>query len=92
MGLFGNLFGSAAKPATPAQQASVGYYDEQTPFGTAQWIKNQGKGGAGYSRNVKLSPDELARLGISDDLRGKLEQFSHFFKADNPVYNPYLMT
>ena len=84
------LFGKPAKAATPSQQASVGYYDETGPFGSTNWEKNKAKGGAGYTKKVTLSPDELARLGISDDLRSKLAQFSHLFKADNPIYNPLI--
>jgi len=90
LAIFRSLFGSPAKAATPQQQASVGYYDEVGPFGSITWEKNKQRGGPGYTRRVELSDDELARLGISDDLRSQLARFAHLFKADTPAYTDFL--
>ena len=87
--ILGNLFGKSPKPPTVEQQASVGMYDEIGPFGSATWIKNKGKG-PGYTREIKLSEDELARLRMSDDLREKLKMFDIFFRAGNKPYNDFL--
>ena len=88
MGLFDFVFGKRPKPPTAAQQASVGYYDENTPFGSTEWIKNPKKGGAGYIKQTTLSPNELAKLAISDKLRDNLADFSKLFEAQGTNYNP----
>ena len=86
------LFSKPAKAATPAeQQASVGYYDEIGSFrNILHGKKIKLKVVQDILKRVTLSPDELARLQISDDLRSKLAQFSHLFKADNPIYDDYM--
>ena len=90
------LFGSPAKAPTASQQAEVGYYGEDTPFGSIEWLKNLNKGGAGYTKKVTLSPEELHRMGMSDAAREGLQEFAPLFSPEAPManffqnFNPYV--